>query len=415
VVKIMKTKLAILLFLLSGFAALLPARAQAPNPTAPQEMPISIAQPKPPGQKGLRRPQGDGNVWTFVIEPEPGIVWVEGPNWSYPGKGEGADPDWGQWGGGDGQLWLSWVSPQIAAPFTIRMTGKIGKPGGSGGEPIDVEASWEGEVTSFSIAVRRKNSGDEFGGSATVAAGGASGQEHQADVEITAHDSSGSPMAGVSVPAIRISSGGQDATGTLNASVSMTSSTTDANGKATGTFTSGNRVETTTLTIDKDDDPETTEGEASASVNQKWNELEGSEDAWQYEPYYDIGVASPITYIMTFDGGVPITGHNIGFYTYSITGWEWNPYKSVDEDYDGIVDYYGDYDEDITYYEDDPKLKPNGTYAGLVAYGGTSESNGEYTANMTVRDYIGPEGYVDFYTDSVEFGVHDSNSLANSM
>jgi hypothetical protein len=373
-------------------------------------MPISIAQPKPPGQKGLRRPQGDGNVWTFVIEPEPGIVWVEGPNWSYPGKGEGADPDWGQWGGGDGELWLSWVSPQIAAPFTIKMTGKIGKPGGNGGEPIDVEASWEGEVTSFSIAVRRTGSGDEFSGSATVAAGGASGQEHRADVEITAHDSDGNPMSGVSVPSIRITSGGQDAPGTQNASVSLNSSTTDSNGKATGTFVSGNRVEMTTLTIDKDGNPETTEGEASAGVDQVWNELEGSDDAWEYEPYYDIGVASPITYIMTLEGGVPITGHNVGFYTASITGWEWNPTIPIDEDGDYIVDYYGDYDEDITYYDYQPKLMPGGIYAGLVTFDNIREATGEYTADMTVRDYIGPEGYVDFYADYVEFGAKDGST-----
>jgi hypothetical protein len=138
VVKIMKIKFAFLL-LLSGFV--FPLAAQAQNPTEPQEMPISIAKPKPPGQKGLRRPQGDGNLWTFLVVPEDGLIWVEGPNWSYPGKDAGSDPAWGQWGGGDGELWLSWISPQIAAPFTIRMTGKVGKPGGNGGEPVDVEAS----------------------------------------------------------------------------------------------------------------------------------------------------------------------------------------------------------------------------------------------------------------------------------
>lgn len=47
-------------------------------------MPISIAQPKPLGQTGLKRPLGDGNLWTFQIISEDGIVWGEGPNWSYP-------------------------------------------------------------------------------------------------------------------------------------------------------------------------------------------------------------------------------------------------------------------------------------------------------------------------------------------
>jgi hypothetical protein len=161
----MKTKLLLFLLTLCGALPLLSssAKAQSPNPTYPQPMPISIAQPKPQKQTGLKRPLGDGNIWTFQIIPEPGIVWVEGPTWHYPGKGAGADPDWGQWGGGDGMLWLSWVSPQKAEAFTIKVTGKIGKPGGSGGEPVDIEASWEGEVEPFSI---------EFEGLARACAGG---------------------------------------------------------------------------------------------------------------------------------------------------------------------------------------------------------------------------------------------------
>lgn len=115
---------------------------------------------------------------------------------------------------------------------------------------------------------------------------------------------------------------------------------------------------------------------------------------------------------MSFEGTVPITGHSISFHTRSITGWEWNPDIPIDEDGDGAPDYYGDYEEDVTYYEDDYELMPGGIYAGLVTFGSVSESSGKYSTNMTVNDYIGPEGYVDYYTDEVSFGINDSNALS---
>ena len=144
----MKNKLFLSIVLLFGVVSLLfPLVSQAQNPTEPQEMYLSVSTPKPPGQTGLRRPQGDGNVWTFRVVLAPGLRWHTGPNWSYSGKGNGVDPAWGQWTAGDGYPWLSWISPEIAAPFSIRMTGKVvGTSGGGGGAPIDVEASWDGEV-----------------------------------------------------------------------------------------------------------------------------------------------------------------------------------------------------------------------------------------------------------------------------
>lgn len=166
------------------------------NPTYPQPMSISIAQPKPAKQTGLKRPLGDGNIWTFQIIPEEGIVWVEGPNWSYPGKGAGADPDWGQWSGGDGELWLSWTSPQLASAFTIKVKGKIacGGGGGDGGgisEPIDIEASWEGEVEPFRI---------EFEGLARACAGGvAVDGVHDFSVTAIAKDKDGAPLPGITL------------------------------------------------------------------------------------------------------------------------------------------------------------------------------------------------------------------------
>jgi len=119
------------------------AHAQA----GPQEMDISCSKPKPAAQRGLERPRGDGNTWTFRINPAPSVHWAEGPNWSYPGKG-GADPDWGQWSGGDGQMWLGWISPNKSGAFNIKVTGKISCGNGGPGELIDIEANWFGDVVS---------------------------------------------------------------------------------------------------------------------------------------------------------------------------------------------------------------------------------------------------------------------------
>lgn len=190
----MKHRLAFLVLLCIGALSLLPAQAQ--GPTTPQEMPISCGKPKPPGQKGLRRPVGDNNIWTFAIATTEQVTWIEGPTWEYPSKGEGMVPDWGQWSGGDGELWLSWTSPQLASAFTIKVKGKIacGGGGGDGGgisEPIDIEASWEGEVEPFRI---------EFEGLARACAGGvAVDGVHDFSVTAIAKDKDGAPLPGITL------------------------------------------------------------------------------------------------------------------------------------------------------------------------------------------------------------------------
>ncbi len=154
---------------------------------------------------------------------------------------------------------------------------------------------------------------------------------------------------------------------------------------------------------------------ASFSIDQVWSELAKSNEAWEYDGYYYIGVPTPITYKMTFDDGVPITGHDVKFLTTSITGWEWNPEIEIDDNDDGEPEYVGAYDEDVTYTSASQKLQAGGVYSGLVAYTptvrGTGESAGKYLTSQTVKDYIGPEEYVDFYTDSVEFDVTDNSAL----
>lgn len=112
--------------------------------TSPQSIYIDCQSPSG-SQSGLKRPRGDGNVWVFQIIPGADVHWVEGPNWSYPGKG-GSDPSWGQWNGGDGSLSLSWISPDHTGAFSIGVTGKITCGSGGGGGPIDISATWSGDV-----------------------------------------------------------------------------------------------------------------------------------------------------------------------------------------------------------------------------------------------------------------------------
>lgn len=374
------------------------AQAQG-NPTSPQTMPITFAAPKPAKQTGLRRPQGDGNVWTFQIEPEPGIIWVEGPNWHYPGEGSGADPDWGQWGGGDGGLWLSWVSPKIASSFSIRVTGKISRNGTGNGEPIDIEAGWEGEVTTFTIAVRRKGSSDEFSGSATVAAGNISNEGHQADVEITGKDAAGNPVAGVTVPAVSVLSGGLGGDSSVTASVSMTTTTTDANGKALGTFTSGNRTQDTVIILDTDADAGTTTGEPTATITQKWNE---NDEPWTYEEYFEYDVPSTLTYAMEYGSATVIVGHSMDFETLEIGGLEWDPDEGEDWDEDGFPD--GDYIE-TSYSIDDVYTEPFDYWSPLVTYSSVDEDPaGSYNTDQTIAfDW-------DFIADYVGFQIIDTHT-----
>jgi hypothetical protein len=263
-------------------------------------------------------------------------------------------------------------------------------------------------VYSATLGIRRRGSGDNFSSTATVAAGGKSSDEHKADLELQVTPA----IAGIAFNDLVVTSGGQDAGGTLNASAPWDQpAVTGADGRLTGIFTSGNRVETTTLTLTYGAD-----STLSVSADQKWNELEGSENAWNYDPYYVIGIPSPISYKMTFEGGVPITGHSVSFQTKSITGWEWNNLKPVDEDGDGVTDYYGDYDEDVTYDDTDQKLQTGGVYSDLVTYSmptseGTGTDAGIYSSNMTVKDLLNSEGEVDFYTDIVEFHMTDSAAM----
>jgi|GEM_PF-2671056 len=113
---------------------------------APRPMSISCTAPYPDKQRDLKRPRGDSDLWTFSISLTGNARFVDGPYWSYPGKG-GSDPDWGTWSGGqDGSSSLSWAAPQKTGSFSVRVNGKIVCGDGGDGEPIPFEAGWDGEV-----------------------------------------------------------------------------------------------------------------------------------------------------------------------------------------------------------------------------------------------------------------------------
>lgn len=150
-----------------------------------------------------------------------------------------------------------------------------------------------------------------WGQTANVAAGGLGTTEHKADIEIRLTDSANNPLFGLTIPTLQIIGGGQGVQdGSISASVAFASSITDAQGKVTGTFTSGNRTEDTILELGLGQDTNPT-----VTISQKWNELP-VESAWQPTPDWDYDAPSTVIYKMAFNSGTtPITGHSLEFAT----------------------------------------------------------------------------------------------------
>jgi len=372
--------------------AAFPARGFAD--TTPQEMHISCTAPNPDHQTGLHRPKGDGNIWTFQIVLDGDARFVKGPFWSYPGK-DGSDPDWGLWtGGADGDSSLGWSSPGKTGDFQIRVNGQIVCGDGGDGEPIDFSAGWDGSVDfNAEIKVRRKDSGEEYSSSATVAAGGL-GSEHQADVQVIAKDSDGNPMSGISVDAPTIQE--EDDYVSKKANISPSSATTDSEGKANFTFTSSDIVKN--VIIEEDGG----ESNATATISQQWASGNGSFPADENDSTFFYDTPAKVTFIMALDsiGAIPITSHDIRFVTAKISGWEWDPDAGEDWDGDGNPD--GDYE----FQEAQDYDSVADRYGELVTYDSTNKSGGQYTTQMTVNsnDYF----WVDVvYFDAVDWDVFE--------
>jgi hypothetical protein len=231
-----------------------------------------------------------------------------------------------------------------------------------------------------------------------VAAGGLSSSEHKADVQVTATDSDGNPLSGISVPAPTIQDGDGVST---DAGISPSSSTTDSNGKANFTFTSSDIVGNVTL---KEDGGEST---ASASIDQGWDSL-SNDDQWDYDEYFDYDTPSSITFDMSLNstpvdqtGSIPISGHDIHIVATEVSGWQWDPNAGDDWDGDGYPD--GDYE----YQNPQDYGVIASEYGDLVPDAVASEgSPGSYTAQQTVHsndDFLVDE----VYFDAVDYKAYD--------
>ena len=256
-----------------------------------------------------------------------------------------------------------------------------------------------------------------YSSSATVAAGGVARDEHQADIEITVSP----PDSGVTVPIPSLLADPPPASAAnptptpenegagvnnVDAVVSLDSTTTDNDGKVYGHYRSSNKLRDVTLRV-RVGTPEAPNPlppvVSSAVIHQEWNDLEGSPSAWDKVDYFVTGEASPLTYSMTVDGGIPITGHSsaLRLKTMKLTGLEWDP-------------DVGDYVPGSIYTQDDPELQDGGIYSDLMIYDFFNEivdnagnATGDYTTNQTINDYVGPDGYVDYFVDAIEFDILD--------
>ena len=196
--------------------------------TTPQTMHISCTAPNPDHQTDLHRPKGDGNIWTFQIQLEGGAHFVSGPFWDYPGKG-GNDPDWGLWtGSGDGESSLGWSSPEKADSFSVNVHGQISCGNGSGGQPIDFAAGWEGDVTDYHLAITSDK--------AAICAGGVDSAVHQAMITATLTNDDNKPVSGKSINFTLDDTNGQYPEYPF--SLNQATATTDEQGEAVITLTS---------------------------------------------------------------------------------------------------------------------------------------------------------------------------------
>jgi hypothetical protein len=249
-------------------------------------------------------------------------------------------------------------APSGAGVYTLTCTMDDGAPSVAYGTRDDkpIAPSVKVIVPNFSLAVRRTGSGESFASLASVAAGGQSPQEHDADVRVTAVDQNGAPLAGVPIQPITVS-GDQTAT-----APTTTGCATGADGTWTGTFVSGTSSSTSvTLTMDA----------LTATVNQEWDTVANNPDHWSDTNDWDYGTAYPITYTCSFqDGGtaVPIASHAVLLTVDSLDVWDWS--------------------DDADDWIENPNADPNDPtqpYGALASFGSTTAVGNAYTASLSVN------------------------------
>ena len=216
----------------------------------------------------------------------------------------------------------TWLAPAAAGSYTITCTiNDVPTPPGTGetgtrdDPPIVRQVSVV--VPTITLQIRRKGT-TTYSSCASVAAGGKTTNEHEADVQVTATD--GANPVSVTVRAPVISNGDGVA---VSASLSPSSATTDGSGVANFTFKSSDYAAPVTLAEDS----------TTVTAQQRWDDMTDGSD-WTYSPYFDYGVAESVTFLPAFlDGATPvsITSHTTNFLVTGLDVWEWS---DTDWDYE---------------------------------------------------------------------------------
>lgn len=302
---------------------------QTSNTPTPQQVSVYV------GGKltcSVQEISNDTDTWTLDSNADgtiqPGETGYETSNVTYEWSGAGSFQD-------SSAPSTQWTAPSTPGTYTLECkiddglgTGDKGIGAHEDGTRNDDEVTRSVEVVVYSITLQANRKG---GTSAIVAAGGLGGV-HQADLVVQATPA----VAGLQVPGPIIIAGGQGKDENPNvrtAQAVLDSTVTDADGKIHGTFTSGKRVQVTTVAIDFDGDPEAPHTGPTVDISERWNELpdegttqEPNRKAWFYEEFAYIGEPSSITYKMAFvDGGdLAIPGHSLEFKNTALSGLKWD-------------------------------------------------------------------------------------------
>jgi hypothetical protein len=300
----------------------------------------------------------------------------------------------------------TWTAPNEKGSFTIKCTiddapTAVESPDRGSRDDSALVRQVQVEVASYKVEVQAKRSGTDdsrFASSAKVAA--ASGS---ADIRVKVTNLTGGlPVSGVTFDAPQITGGDSGVEGYRAATVSFSSLTTDSNGELRGSLRASNAIENLSVEFTS---PQT--DSSSATVDQVWSELEGSDESWVYSKEFEYGVAEPITYRMQFTDEeiVPISGHSMTFETTGLSGEIWDETAGEDIDGDGQPDggfepeHYDNEEIDIFGYRDLV------TYPPVVTETPAGSYHSSQTVSETKDDY--------FFVDSVEFDIVDQDVLDN--